>query len=84
MVVIVLNGSQFLIELPNVVIVHKSHCADYLAIGGFPGLLDQFVANQVAKCLGTVGVAALSDKVIELVQQVAVDGNANSAQAAHC
>jgi len=82
-VVIVLNGGQLLIELPHVVIVHKSDRADYLAIGGLPGLFDQFVANQVAERLGAVGIAALSDEVIELVQQVAVDGDANSAQAAH-
>ena len=84
MVVIVLNGGQLLIELPHVVVVHESDGADDLAIWGFPSLFDQFVADQIAKGLGAVGVAAFSDEAIELVQQVAVDGDANSAQAAHC
>src|ERR1017187_2978567 len=84
MVVIVLDGRELLAELPHVMVVNQRHGADYLAVRRFPGLFHQFVANQVAKRLRPVGVAALPDEVVELVQQVAVDRYANSAKAAHC
>src|ERR1019366_6131568 len=49
----------------------------------FPRLFDQFLADQVAKGFGAVGVSAPADQFIELLQKDAVDGDANPAQTAH-
>ena len=84
MMVIVLDGGQLLIEVAHVMVVDQCHCADYMAIGRLPRLFHQFVANQIAKRLRPIGITAFPDEVIELVQQVAVNRDANSAEAAHC
>jgi len=80
---IVLNGRQFFLEQADMMIVHKGYRSDDLAIGRFRILADEIVANQVAERLGAVGVTALRDKPVELLQKTGVNRNAYSAETAH-
>lgn len=82
-VVIVLDGVEFFAEQTDVMVVDKGDGADYIGVGRFPGLFDEVVADQVAEGFGAVGVSAPPDALIELFQKIAIDGNANPAQAAH-
>src|ERR1019366_3448703 len=81
--VIVLDGGKLLAQQADVVIVDKGDCAHHLGGRRFPRLFDQFLADQVAKGFGAVGVSAPPDQFIELLQKDAVDGDANPAQIAH-
>src|ERR1035437_4994592 len=80
---IVLDAGKLLAEQADVVIVDQGDGAHHLGVGRFPGLFDQFLADQVAKSFGAVGVAAPADQLIELLQEDAIDGHANPAQSAH-
>src|SRR5437764_1129462 len=83
MVEVMLYAGQFLIQHADVVIVNQSNGTDDMAVGRFPDLLHELVANQIAESLGAVRVAALADQAVELVQQFRIDGYANPAEAAH-
>jgi hypothetical protein len=80
---IVLDGRQLFLEESDMMVVHEGNCPDDLAVGRFRILADQIVANQIAEGLGAIGVTALRDETIELLQKTGVDGNAYSAEAAH-
>src|ERR1019366_8536768 len=81
--VVVLYGGKLLAQQADVVIVDEGDCAHHVGGGRFPRLFDQFLADQVAKGFGAVGVSAPADQFIELLQKDAVDGDANPAQIAH-
>lgn len=49
-------------------VVHQGDSSDYVAVGAFPGLLDEHIADQVAECFGAVGISANSDQVIEFLE----------------
>ncbi len=78
-----LQVGEFFIQKPHVMIVYQRYGSDHLAVRALPGLVHQFVANQIAKGFGTVGVAAGCDQVIELLQQFGLDSHANPAELAH-
>src|ERR1017187_9915110 len=80
---IVLDAGEFLAEQAHVVVVHQGDGAHHLGVRRFPRLFDQFLADQVAKGFGAVGVPAPPDQLIELLQQSPIDGDANPAQHAH-
>ncbi len=48
-----------------------------------PGFLDQFIADQVPKGFGAVGITALGDEPVELLQEIAAEGHANSTKVGH-
>src|ERR1035441_746780 len=81
--VIVLDGGKLLAQQADVVIVDEGDCAHHVGGRRFPRLFDQFLADQVAKGFGAVGVSAPPNQFIELLQEGAVDGDANPAQIAH-
>ena len=51
--------------------------------GRFPVLLNQFVADQIAEGFRPVRITALADVNIKFLQQIGIDGNADSAELAH-
>ena len=65
------------------VVVEQGDGPHYVTVRAFPRFLDQFVANQIAKCLGAVGVPASRDQVVKFFQKVGIDGYANPAKLAH-
>jgi hypothetical protein len=46
-------------------------------------LADQAVANQIAKSLGAVGISAPAHPLIELLEKIGIQRNADSAENAH-
>ena len=64
---VVLHVGELLVEQADVVVVDQRDGAHHMAVGRFPGLLHQLVADQVAEGFGAVGVAALRDQLVELV-----------------
>src|ERR1035441_5931829 len=80
---IVLDAGEFLAQQAHVVIIDQGDGAHHLRVRRFPRLFDQFLADQVAKGFGAVRVTAPPDQLIELLQQSAIDGDANPAQGAH-
>src|ERR1700692_3299808 len=83
MVMIVLDGRQFFLEQSDMMVVYQGYRPDDLAVGRFRILADKIVANQIAKRLGAIGVTALRDEPVELLQQTGVNRHAYSAQTAH-
>jgi len=67
----------------GVVVVDQRHGPENLGIGRLPGLLDEFIADQVAERFRAVGISPLGDQLVELLQKIAADGHANSAQVGH-
>lgn len=80
---IVLQVGKFVAQHPDMMIVDKRDCPHHLTLGLLPHLFNQFIANQIAKGLRPVGVAALRNQRIELLEQVCVDSYADAAQFAH-
>jgi hypothetical protein len=78
-VVVVLNGGQFFLKQADMMIVDEGYGPDDLAVRRLCILADKVVANQVAKRLGAIGVTALRDEPVKLLQKAGVNGNANSA-----
>src|SRR5579859_3583447 len=64
-------------------IVDQGHGADHAGFGRLPGLLHELIADEVAEGFGAVGVTALGDELVELIQKLGIDSNANPAEAAH-
>jgi hypothetical protein len=83
MVKIVLDGSEFFIEQPDVVVVDQRDGAHHRGIRGGPGLLHQFVTDDVAESLAAVVVAAPRNQLVESGQQLGVDSHADAAERAH-
>lgn len=79
MKMIVLHGREAVRQETHVMIVDQRQGADDNTIGLLGGFLDEGVADQVAKRFGTVGVASLTDVLIEFVEQVGIDGYADAA-----
>ena len=46
-------------------------------------LVDQSVADQIAKGFRAVGIAAMADRAIKPLEKVGIERNANSAENAH-
>ena len=80
---IVLNVGELFVQISHVVVIDQRNRANHAAVGGFPHFFHELVADQIAKGLRPVGIAALSDQMIELIQEVGIDGNSNPAEAAH-
>ena len=59
--VVMLDGSEFLAQLADVMVVDQGDGSDHMTVGRFPGFLHEFVANQIAKRFRPVGVATLPD-----------------------
>ncbi len=80
---IMLNIGQFIAQHADVMIVYQGDGADHLAVWRLPGLFHQFVADEIAKGFGTVGVAALGDEGVEFLEKAGIDGDTNPAEASH-
>jgi hypothetical protein len=76
-VVMMLEIGEFVEQRPRVVAVNKSDRTANLGFRGSRNVLDQFVPDQIAKCLRTICVAAFGEQLVELFQQVAADGDAD-------
>jgi len=81
--VIVLDGGEFARELADVMIIDEGYGSDYVTTGSFPGLLDKFFPDEIAKGFGTVGVATAGNQLIKLLKQVGGDGDTDAAKASH-
>ena len=82
-VVLVLEAGELVGDAVGVVVVDEGDSADDGGVGGGGAFGDEAVANEIAEGFRAVGVAALLDEAIELVQKVGVDGYANPAEPAH-
>jgi cobalt/nickel transport system permease protein len=80
---IVLDIRELLVEKPHVMVVHKRHCSDYLAIWRCPSLLNELLANEISKRLGARGITPIGDVSVEFSQQIGVDCDAYPAQLPH-
>ena len=78
-----LEIGKFFVQHTYVVVVEQRYSPNYITVRALPRFFDQFIANQIAKCLGTVGVTPGSDQVVKLFQKVGIDGYANPAKLAH-
>jgi hypothetical protein len=77
LMMLVLHIRKLLAEHADVMVIHQSNGANYLAIGRLPSLLNQFLANQIAECFGPVGITSGGNQFVELSQQARIDGNSN-------
>ena len=80
---LMLQLEELLVQHPDVVVVDQRDRADDLGVGRLPGLLDQLVANQVAKGLRAIVVAATADQGVETLKKIGVNGHADPRQLAH-
>ena len=83
LVVLVLQFGQLFVEEPDMVIVNNRDCPHYGRVGFLCLLPNQLRTRQVAECLRPVGVAFLLHELIELVQQLAFNGHAETPQIGH-
>src|ERR1700680_2330496 len=83
MEVIVLHRREAIREQPHLMIVNQRQRADDDTIRLFGGFLDEGFADEIAKRFGAVGVTPLADVLVELLEQVGIDGYADAAQVAH-
>jgi hypothetical protein len=82
-VIVMLQLGELFGKQARVVVVDQGHRAEDFGVRRLPGLLDQFIADQVAEGFRTVGISALGDELVELLQEVAADGYANSTEIGH-
>ena len=78
-VVLVLRFSELLGDAVGMVVEDEGDGADDGRVGRGSLLPHQPVADQVAKGFGTVRVSALLDGAVESLQQIRIEGNADSA-----
>ena len=79
----VLDFGQLFGDTVSVVIVNQGDGADHNRVGCGGSLDDQSIADQVAKCFGSVGIAAPGDRAIKPFEKIGIEGNADSAEFAH-
>ena len=80
---IVLDVGELFVQIPYVVVIDQGDGANHAALGRFPGFFDELVANEIAEGFRPVGIAALSNEAVELIEEVRVDRYTNPAEAAH-
>ena len=78
-VVFVLRFSELLGNPMGMMVVDERDGADDGRVGRGGALADQPVANQVAKGFGTVRVSALLNGTVEPIEEIGIEGNADSA-----
>lgn len=78
-VVLVLHLGELLGDSGGVVVVNERDGADDGRAGRGGLLADQPGADQVAKGFGAVGVSALLNGMVEPLEEIGVEGNADSA-----
>ena len=67
--VIMLQIGKLFAQHAHVMVIDQGDRAHNIAVGRFPGFLHKFVADQIAKSFGTVGIPALLNEPVELAQQ---------------
>jgi hypothetical protein len=80
--VVVLQRGQAVAQRPGVMVVHDGHGAhghDVIVELG----VDEMVADQITQRFGTISDTAVFKEVVESLQEVRVDGYANSFDFAH-
>jgi hypothetical protein len=82
-VVLVLRLREFLGDSVGVVVKDQSDGADDGRVGCGGPLAHQPVADEVAKGFGTVRVSAFLNGAVEPLQEIGIEGNADSAQVPH-
>ena len=82
-VVRVLRFSELFGDAGGMVVIDQRNGANDGGIGRGGLLADQPVANQIAKGFGAVRIAALRNGAVKPVQEIGVEGNADSAQFTH-
>jgi len=75
----VLHFSQLFRDAAGVMVVDEGDGAHHGRVRRGGLLTDQAVADEVAKGLGAVGIAAMADGTIEPLEKVGIEGNADSA-----
>ena len=80
---IMLHGGEPVRKHAHMMIVDQRQCAHHHAIRFLGGLFNQRFANEVAKSLGPVGIAALLNMFVESCEKVGIDGYADAAEVAH-
>jgi len=80
---VVLHVCQLLVQEADVVVVDERDRADDFTVRALPHFTNQFVADEVAKGLRTVGIAPLFIQLIEFLQELSVDGDADPAEFTH-
>jgi hypothetical protein len=80
---IVLQVGELFAQQPHVVIVDQGNGAHDGGVRRFPGLLYQFVANEVTEGLGAVGIASLGNLLVEFLQKLGIYRHSNPAEVAH-
>ncbi len=83
MVAFVLHVGEALGKLAHVVIVDQRDGAYDDAVRTLGRFFDEGFADQVAKRFRAVGVAAAGDKIVEFLEQIGIDGDANPTEFAH-
>ena len=78
-VVLVLHLGQLFRDSRGVMVEDERHGADHRCVGRRGLLPDQPVADQVAKGFGAVRVSALLNGVVEPLEEIGIEGNADSA-----
>jgi hypothetical protein len=76
---VVLNFSQLLREIGNVMVVNKRQSADHRLVR-FNDLRQKRLTYKIAEGLGAIRITALGNEPIEFLQQIIFEGNASSAQ----
>jgi len=69
-VIVVLQLRELFGKQARVVVVNQSHCPENFGIRRFPGLLHQFIANQVAERFGAVGISPFRDELVEFLEEI--------------
>jgi hypothetical protein len=78
MVLVVLQFGQLLLEQPHMVVVDHRQRSDNVAGGPARGFAHEFGPDQIAECLGSIGVSPFVDEGIKLVEKVGGNGHADA------
>lgn len=82
-VILVLKFGQLLGNAVGVMVVDERNGAYYRRIGARRSLGNQAIANQVAKSLGSVGIAEPGDEIIEALEKIRIESDSDSRKDAH-
>jgi hypothetical protein len=79
----VLDFGQLFRDTVGVVVVDQGDGADNDRIRCSGSLDHQSIADEVAKCFGSVGIATTGNRAIEPLEKIGIEGYTDSAEFAH-
>lgn len=79
----VLQIGEFFSDAVGMMIVDEGNRADDGDVGSARLLANQTISNEVAECLGAVGVSGVPDRTVKPIQKVRINSNSDAAQYTH-